>query len=44
MPELVPVLGVALPTLGALLALLFRTEARITRVETLIEGLTRGRA
>ncbi|WP_280960179.1 hypothetical protein [Aquabacterium lacunae] len=37
--DLLSVVGLAVPTTGALLALLFRTEARITRLETIIEGM-----
>jgi hypothetical protein len=31
------------PTTGSLLALLFRTETRITRLETVVEGMRNGR-
>lgn len=37
--DLWQIVGLAAPPTGALLALLFRTESRITRLETLIERI-----
>jgi hypothetical protein len=41
--DLWQLVGLMAPPTGALLALLFRTESRITRLETLIEGVRNAR-